>query len=45
LGGFSYLLARAERVRAWPVIAEHLAIAVAVILVTHEFGHLLPDFQ
>ncbi len=45
LGGFSYLLARAERVRAWPVIAEHLAIATTVILVTHGLGHLLLSLQ
>jgi VIT1/CCC1 family predicted Fe2+/Mn2+ transporter len=43
LGGFSYLLARAEKVKAWPVIAEHLAIATAVILVTHTLGHWLQD--
>jgi VIT1/CCC1 family predicted Fe2+/Mn2+ transporter len=45
LGGFSYLLARAEQVRAWPVIAEHLAIATAVILITHSLGHLLLSLQ
>lgn len=45
LGGFSYLLAQTEQVRAWPVIAEHLAIATAVILVTHGLGHLLLGLQ
>jgi len=42
LGGYSFLLARAEKVRAWPVIAEHVGIAVAVILLTHGLGSLLP---
>ena len=41
LGGFSYLLARTEKVRAWPVISEHLLIAGAVIAATHSLGHLI----
>lgn len=44
LAGLSFLLARAGRVRAWPVIAEHLAIATAVILTTHALGHLTHKF-
>jgi len=41
LGGLSFLIARAEKARAWPVITEHLAIAAVVVLVTEGLGHLL----
>jgi VIT1/CCC1 family predicted Fe2+/Mn2+ transporter len=45
LGGFSFLIARAEKAKAWPVIAEHLFIAGAVIAVTHSLGHLIQKLQ
>ncbi len=41
LAGLSFLLARAQKVRPTGVIAEHVVIAVAVILLTHGLGHLL----
>jgi len=34
----SYRLARAQRIRPWKVIGEHLIIAVAVIMMTHLIG-------
>jgi VIT1/CCC1 family predicted Fe2+/Mn2+ transporter len=40
LAGLSFLLARAQKARAWPVIAEHLMVGTAVILTTHGLGHL-----
>jgi VIT1/CCC1 family predicted Fe2+/Mn2+ transporter len=44
LAGLSFLLARAQKVRAWPVMAEHLIIATAVILITHGLGHFTQRF-
>jgi VIT1/CCC1 family predicted Fe2+/Mn2+ transporter len=39
LGLFSYHMAKEQRVRPWPVIAEHLVIALVVITITHYVGH------
>jgi len=44
LGGFSFFIARAEKVKAWPVVAEHLLIASAVIFITHYLGDLCSKF-
>jgi VIT1/CCC1 family predicted Fe2+/Mn2+ transporter len=44
LGGFSFLLARAEKVRPLPVIAEHVLIAGAVILISQGVGSLIHRF-
>jgi VIT1/CCC1 family predicted Fe2+/Mn2+ transporter len=44
LGGFSFLIARAEKVKAWPVVAEHLLIASAVIFITHYLGDFCSKF-
>jgi VIT1/CCC1 family predicted Fe2+/Mn2+ transporter len=45
LGGFSFLIARAEKAKPLPVIAEHLVIAGAVILATDGLGHLIQRLQ
>jgi VIT1/CCC1 family predicted Fe2+/Mn2+ transporter len=34
----SYLLARAQQIPAWKVIAEHLIIGISVIAITHYVG-------
>lgn len=34
----SYFLARAQQIPAWKVIAEHVAIGVVVIVITHYVG-------
>jgi VIT1/CCC1 family predicted Fe2+/Mn2+ transporter len=39
LAVLSYLLARAQRIAAWKVIAEHLVIGVSVIAITHYLGN------
>jgi VIT1/CCC1 family predicted Fe2+/Mn2+ transporter len=39
LGLFSYYMAREQEVRPWPVIAEHLVIALVVITISHYVGH------
>jgi len=38
LAVLSYFLARAQQVPAWKVIAEHVAIGVVVIAITHYVG-------
>ena len=38
LAVLSYLLARAQQISAWKVIAEHLVIGVSVITITHYVG-------
>ncbi len=38
LGVFSFFMARAQKVRPWTVIAEHLLIALVVIAATHLVG-------
>lgn len=38
LAVLSYLLARAQQIPAWKVIAEHLAIGISVIASTHYLG-------
>ena len=38
LAVLSYLLARAQQISAWKVIAEHLIIGVSVIAITHYVG-------
>ena len=45
LGGFSFLIARAENAKPLPVIAEHLIIAGAVILITNGLGHVIQRLQ
>jgi len=35
----SYRIARGQKVNPWKVIAEHLAIALIVIVITHYVGH------
>jgi VIT1/CCC1 family predicted Fe2+/Mn2+ transporter len=45
LGGFSFLIARAEKAKPLPVIAEHLVIAGAVILITDALGRLIQRLQ
>ncbi|MBN1544171.1 hypothetical protein JW898_01780 [Candidatus Woesearchaeota archaeon] len=41
LGWLSYHIAKGERKNAWQVIAEHIGIAVIVIVVTHFVGDLV----
>jgi VIT1/CCC1 family predicted Fe2+/Mn2+ transporter len=38
LAALSHHLARLQGVRAWPVVAEHLAVAAAVIAISHLVG-------
>jgi len=38
LAGLSYLLARAQQIPAWRVIAEHVVIGISVIVSTHYIG-------
>jgi len=38
LAWLSFLLAKAQRVNPWPVIAEHVVIALVVITTTHYVG-------
>jgi VIT1/CCC1 family predicted Fe2+/Mn2+ transporter len=38
LAALSHHLARLQGVRAWPVVAEHLAVAVAVVAISHLVG-------
>lgn len=45
LGGFSFLVAGAQKAKPLPVIAEHLIIAGAVILITNALGHLVQRLQ
>ena len=35
---FSYVIARGQRVAPWKIVAEHLGIALVVIVVTHYLG-------
>jgi VIT1/CCC1 family predicted Fe2+/Mn2+ transporter len=44
LAGFSYFVARVEKARPGPVIAEHVLIAGAVIATTQGLGILLRQF-
>jgi len=37
----SYLLARSENKKIWPIVSEHLLIAILVIVITHYLGHLV----
>ncbi|TKS61315.1 MAG: membrane protein [Nitrospira sp.] len=41
LAVLSYLLARAQQISAWKVIAEHVVIGVSVIAITHYVGDLI----
>jgi vacuolar iron transporter family protein len=38
LAVLSYLLAQAQQIPAWKVIAEHVVIGVSVIAITHYVG-------
>ena len=44
LGVFSYYVAKKENIPPWRVIAEHLAIALLVILTTHFIGKLISSW-
>lgn len=39
LGLFSFYMAKDQQVPPWPVITEHLVIALLVIAITHYVGH------
>jgi len=41
LAGLSYHLARLQGGRAWPVVTEHLAVAAAVIAISHFVGRFI----
>lgn len=36
---FSYLIAKSEKAKPLLVVTEHLAIAISVIVITHNIGH------
>jgi VIT1/CCC1 family predicted Fe2+/Mn2+ transporter len=38
LGIFSFYIAKKQKIRPWTVIAEHLLIALVVIIITHYVG-------
>jgi VIT1/CCC1 family predicted Fe2+/Mn2+ transporter len=38
LAALSHHLAKLQGVRAWPVVAEHLAVAAAVVAISHFVG-------
>ena len=38
LTGFSFYIAKGRKIKAWKVIAEHLIIAILVIIITHFVG-------
>ncbi len=44
LAVFSFFVARAQKIKPWKVIAEHLSIAFVVILVTHYLGDFCQKF-
>ncbi|RLC72367.1 MAG: hypothetical protein DRI26_03110 [Chloroflexi bacterium] len=44
LGVFSFLIARGQKTKPWVVVTEHLAIALAVILVAHYVGDWIQHF-
>jgi VIT1/CCC1 family predicted Fe2+/Mn2+ transporter len=44
LGICSFVLAKSQKAKPFPVVAEHLIIAVAVIATTHYFGDLCSKF-
>lgn len=44
LGVFSFLLAKSQKAKPLPVIAEHLLIAFAVIVITHHLGDFCQKF-
>lgn len=41
LGGLSYYVAKDQNAKPWKVIAEHLIIAIVVIVITHYVGDLI----
>jgi len=41
LGLFSFYIAKGQKARPWQVVAEHLIIALVVIIITHYAGHLI----
>jgi VIT1/CCC1 family predicted Fe2+/Mn2+ transporter len=38
LAGLSFLVARAQQIPPWKVIAEHVVIGISVIAITHYVG-------
>ncbi len=38
LSAFSFYLARRRGIKAWKVVAEHLIIAIAVMVLAHQIG-------
>jgi VIT1/CCC1 family predicted Fe2+/Mn2+ transporter len=43
LAALSHHLARLQGVRAWPVVAEHLGVAAAVIAISHFVGRFIAN--
>ena len=43
LAALSHHLARLQGVRAWPVVAEHLGVAAAVVAISHFVGRLIAN--
>jgi vacuolar iron transporter family protein len=39
LSVLSFFIARLKKEKAWKVIAEHVGIALLVVVITHNFGH------
>ena len=43
LAALSHHLARLQAVRAWPVVAEHLGVAAAVVAISHFVGRFIAN--
>ena len=43
LAALSHHLARLQGVRAWPVVAEHLGVAAAVVAISHFVGRFIAN--
>lgn len=41
IGIFSFVMARSQGENPWRVVAEHLVVVVAVVIITHYIGHLI----
>jgi len=41
LGILSFALAKGQQAKPWMIVAEHLSIALVVIVATHYVGHII----
>jgi hypothetical protein len=45
LGTFSFYIAKEQKTKTWKVIAEHLFIALVVIIATHYVGGWIGQYS